>query len=259
LAETVFAQLAPPSWLEAAPYWLPLLAATAILTFAFYRQRTLMRRLRAQTDALRTSEERLRLALAGSREAVWDWDVRNNRVMRGERWADIIGCRVAEISPNIDAFNPLLHPDDLLRVQTFKRQILEGEGHAEYRIRARDGGWRWVFDRGAVAERAGDGSPLRVTGIATDITVRKQTEEALARSQLLLQQSQETAQIGGWEYDPASGEMAWTRQSYRIHEIDTPPPRITVEWAIEFVSPAAQPRLRDANKTDNRVGRKEYL
>ncbi|HEU5078578.1 MAG TPA: transporter substrate-binding domain-containing protein [Opitutaceae bacterium] len=233
-------------WRDVAPYWLPLLAITAILALAFSYQRRLMRQLRARTEALRTSEERLRLALAGSREAVWDWNVPSNTVVRSERWAEIIGCRLEEISPNIDALNPRLHPDDATRVQNFKRQMLDGESHLEYRVRARDGSWRWLFDRGAVVERAGDGTPLRVTGIATDITFRKETEEALERSQLLLQQSQETAQIGGWELDVVTQEMFWTREAHRIYEVDTPPARITLDWTYEFLSPTAQTQLKAA-------------
>jgi PAS domain S-box-containing protein len=233
-------------WRDLVPYWLPLSLVSVILGVAVWRQRKLMRRLRRQTNALRTSEERLRLALAGSREAIWDWDVSTQRVVRSERWAEILGYRPEEIPANIDAFSAWLHPDDVERFDAFRRRMLDGQGKVEYRLRASDSTWRWIFDRGAVVARAPDGSPLRVTGVATDITSRKQTEEALARSQALLEQSQEIAEIGGWEYDLISGQLYWTRQTYRIHDMDTPPARLSLDYAIQFFTPAGQAALRSA-------------
>ena len=231
-------------WRDLVPYWLPLFLVTIVLGIAFWRQRKLMRRLRRQTAALRTSEERLRLALAGSREAIWDWDVSTQRVVRSERWAEILGYRPEDIPSNIDAFSAWLHPDDVERFNAFRRRMLDGQGKVEYRLRASDSSWRWIFDRGAVVSRAPDGSPLRVTGVATDITSRKQTEEALARSQALLEQSQEIAEIGGWEYDLISGQLYWTRQTYRIHDMDTPPARLSLDYAIQFFTPGGQATLR---------------
>ena len=233
-------------WRDLVPYWLPLSLVTVILGIAVWRQRKLMRRLRQQTHALRTSEERLRLALAGSREAIWDWDVSTQRVVRSERWAEILGYPPEDIPSNIDAFSAWLHPDDVERFNAFRRRMLDGQGKVEYRLRASDSTWRWIFDRGAVVSRSTDGSPLRVTGVATDITSRKQTEEALARSQALLEQSQEIAEIGGWEYDLVSGQLYWTQQTYRIHDMETPPARLSLDYAIQFFTPAGQATLRSA-------------
>jgi two-component system, cell cycle sensor histidine kinase and response regulator CckA len=242
------------SWPAVRQVLLPALLALAVLLTILLYQRKLVRRLRVQADALRHSEERLMLALEGSQEAFWDWDVVANRVVRSARWSEILGYRMDEIASHADALNAWLHPEDVETVQSFKRQLLQGQGRAEYRVRAKDGGWRWVFDRGAVVARDTNGKPLRVTGMAKDITARKQTEAALLRSQKLLEQTQAIAQIGGWEYDLRSGAMYWTEQSYRIHEVDAQQVELSLERAIQFFTPPAQFSLRQSIEKTIRDG-----
>ncbi len=227
-------------------YWIPGVGLALILLIALLRQRQLLRRVQRQSEALRHSEERLSLSLEGSEDAFWDWNLLTRQVVRSDRWAGILGCSPAEIPANIDALLPWLHHEDLPRVEAFKRQLLLGHGTVEYRLRARDGSWRWIFDRGSVVSRTAAGEPTRVTGIASDITQRKQTEAALIRSQKLLEQTQETSQIGGWEYDLRSGILFWTSQAYRIHDMDPKAPPLELERAIAFFAPAAQPVVRTA-------------
>lgn len=241
-------------WRDLQPYWLPGLLLVAGLGIAFWRQRQLMRRFRRQAEALRRSEERLNLALEGSREAFWDWDISTGKVVRSPRWAEILGCPPEDIPPHIDAFNPWVHPDDVERVKTSKAAMLESHGRAEYRLQARDGSWRWIFDRGAVVARGANGRPLRVTGVATDISERKRTEEALTRSRALLEQSQAIAEMGGWEYNLATAELYWTMECYRIHDLDTPNGEISLETAVQYFTPTAQWTLRSALDAAMREG-----
>lgn len=84
-------------------------------------------------------------------------------------------------------FLTLLHPDDQAQMpQRFGRwnQARDGETlETEYRLRAKDGGWRWFLSRDTVFSRAADGTVLQLVGIAQNITTRKLLEEHLRQSQ----------------------------------------------------------------------------
>lgn len=131
---------------------------------------------------LRESEERLALALAGSAYALWDWNLETGEVIRDARWATMLGYQPHEIAPHMDAWQQVCHPDDVDRVQQLYNDHLEGRApvyEAEYRLRAANGTWKWIHDRGRVVERDAQGTPLRMTGTQHDITARKQAEQAL--------------------------------------------------------------------------------
>ncbi len=81
-----------------------------------------------------------------------------------------------------------------------------------------------------------------------DITDHKQIETALRHSIDLLNHTGELARVGGWELDLATGALRWTREVYRIHEVDLDY-QPTVAEAIHFYAPEAQPLIRDAVQT----------
>ena len=212
---------------------------------ALFRQRHLVGKLRQQAEALQTSEERLTLVLEGSQDAFWDWDIKKNHVTRSERWTVMVGP--ASGQPGIEGFNRLVHPDDLDHLKQARERLLQqGHGHFEYRIRSRNGQWIWIHDRGKVVARDGAGHPTRLTGAISDITAHKRIEEALGRSQALLEQSQRAAEIGGWEYDVASNTLYWTLQAFRIHDLDPDAGTPTLEQILSFYLPKGQPVIRDA-------------
>ena len=204
---------------DLAPYLLPTLIILLALGTAVWRQRRLVKKLRLQAAALQTSEERLTLVLEGSQDAFWDWDVVANHVTRSERWTVMIGDTPGQ--PKVEALDPLIHPDDIARVRQARERLLQqGHGRVEYRVRGRNGQWLWILDRGKVVARDASGSPTRLTGAVSDITTHKRIEEALGRSQTLLEQSERAAEIGGWEYDATTGSLYWTLQAFRIHDLD---------------------------------------
>jgi len=94
---------------------------------------------------------------------------------------------------------------------------------------------------------------VRMAGTHMDLTRRKATEAQMERSAALLKQTGEVAQIGGWELDLASMRLDWTEQVYRIHELE-PGVMPTLENAIDFYAPDAQPTIRAAVAAGARHG-----
>jgi len=227
------------------PYWLPALLVLIALGAAFWRLRQLVRKLRQQAEALKTSEERLTLVLEGSQDAFWDWDVAKNQVSRSERWTVMVGDTPGR--SGIEALDSLTHPDDIAHVRQARERLLqEGHGRVEYRVRARNGQWLWILDRGKVVARDASGYPTRMTGAASDITARKRIEEALGRSQALLEQSQRAAEIGGWEYDATTSTLYWTLQAFRIHDLDPEAGAPNLERLFSFYKSPNQQVIRNA-------------
>ena len=237
-------------WRDLRPYLIPSLFILLALSFAFWRQRRLVTKLRLQAKALTTSEEHLTLVLEGSQDAFWDWDVTSNHVTRGERWAQMLSATPEQLGTGIESLEPRIHPDDLEHVRQGRVLLVQqGHGRVEYRVRSFNDQWVWILDRGKVVARDAEGRPTRMTGAASDITASKRIEEALGRSQALLEQSQRAAEIGGWEFDVATGTLYWTLQAFRIHDLDPDAGTPDLERLFSFYKPSSQPAIRSAFQT----------
>ncbi|MBL8539555.1 MAG: CHASE domain-containing protein [Betaproteobacteria bacterium] len=132
---------------------------------------------RGMTRDLRESRERLALAIEGSNQALFDWDVRTGRVTLNEQWSRITGGRTDMTTAR--ELIGLVHPDDLRHVLRQTRDLLQDRlpfYHVEHRVRTAAGNWRWISSRAKVVERDGSGRPTRVAGTNLDITPRKEME-----------------------------------------------------------------------------------
>jgi two-component system sensor kinase FixL len=134
-------------------------------------------------EAVRASEERLRLTLEATGEGLWDWDVPSGRMLFSDRWQTMLGHEPGELAPAIATWFGLMHPEDRDRAERALHAHIAGETQlyaCELRMRHRQGHWVWVLDRGKVVERDAEGRPVRVLGTRQDIARRKAAEEALA-------------------------------------------------------------------------------
>ncbi|MCG2750836.1 MAG: transporter substrate-binding domain-containing protein [Desulfobacteraceae bacterium] len=89
------------------------------------------------------------------------------------------------------------------------------------------------------------GKPLKIQGVARDITERKKAEEALGHQDRLLREMGSIAKIGGWEFDPATGRGTWTEQTARIHDLD-PKDETNVELGISFYQEESREKIEEA-------------
>lgn len=144
--------------------------------------RDVSERKRAEQE-LRRSRERFELAVRGSQDGIWDWDLRSGDVYFSPRWKSIIGYEDHELGHRIEEWEQRLHPDERAAV------IAANAAHAagttphyeyEYRLRHKDGSYRWILARG-VALRDTSGKAYRMAGSHVDITERKKAEEERER------------------------------------------------------------------------------
>jgi PAS domain S-box-containing protein len=139
-------------------------------------------------ETWRRNEERWQLAIAGTDEAIWDWDISTNQTFRSDSWFEMLGYERQELSNSDDEWSDRIHPDDRERViaqQTayLSRQV--PDYHVEYRLRRQDGSYGWFRSR-AKAVWDDQGNPVRLVGSLGDITERKQVERALQEQEAML-------------------------------------------------------------------------
>jgi PAS domain S-box-containing protein len=135
-------------------------------------------RVRQQEEIARINE-RLDLALQGSRLAIWDVNPVTGTAYLSEGWAEILGGPRQETITDTAALLALVHPDDRERVLAMTVAAVKGtspEYHVEHRVRTRSGGWKWILSHGRVVARDAGGRALRITGTNADITARKEIE-----------------------------------------------------------------------------------
>jgi PAS domain S-box-containing protein len=139
-------------------------------------------------EALRASEERWHLAVRGSNDGIWDWNIQTGKVFYSSRWKTMRGFSDHEIADSVDEWRSRIHPDDLDRVLQSTDSYLAkhtSEFSEEYRVQRKDGSYMWILDRG-LALWADDGTPIRMVGSESDITERKQALLRLAQRESLL-------------------------------------------------------------------------
>ena len=142
---------------------------------------------RKQWEAtLRTNEERLNLAIESAYFGVWDLNVVTNDVVHNRRWTEMLGFLIDEMEKPSDWWGRRVHPDDYPLVEKSSMDHYSGIVpffDVVYRMKHKDGSWRWVHSRGKVVSRDSDGRPLRMIGVNQDVTNRKQIEGALRESE----------------------------------------------------------------------------
>ncbi len=128
--------------------------------------------------AVKESEERYALALAGTNDGLWDWDLRSGEIFYSKRWREILGYDPDEVEATPEAWFELIHPQDVERFRGEIASHLEGVTlslNIECRIRHKSNTYRWTLVRGT-SLRDDDGRAYRMAGSVSDITDHKVTE-----------------------------------------------------------------------------------
>jgi PAS domain S-box-containing protein len=179
--------------------------------------------------ALRESEERYALALTGSDEGHWMWDLGPGTIFVSAKLAEIFGLPGgAQLLQAEHYFSSIpLHPDDRERVGRNREDHLAGltpRLDHEFRIvRSDSGEVRWIHTR-AQCFRDASGQPLRLAGSTTDITARKRSEEALRRSEERYQLAVAGSNEGMWDWDLASDMLFLSPRAQQLTFVESSEP-----------------------------------
>lgn len=134
----------------------------------------------AQARHQHRDAERMRLAMESVQDAFWDWDLVTGVAYFSPRLLEILGYAPGECEMTLERWREHMHPEDRLEAREQLRAHLRNETpryQGEFRVRSRDGQWRWVRSRGRVVARDATGQALRMVGTHTDVTLQRQAEE----------------------------------------------------------------------------------
>lgn len=137
-----------------------------------------------QEISIKNNEQRLRFALEGSRDGLWDWNIKTDEVYFSPQWKLMLGFADNEIQGSVAEWEKRVYPADMPEVEKKLNAHLEGKTpyyESEHRVLCKDGSYKWILDRGLVTERDKDGKPLRAVGTHTDISASKDRENELSR------------------------------------------------------------------------------
>lgn len=135
---------------------------------------------------LKESEERYRLALQGTRDGIWDWDLAKGKIFYTDNWCSMVGFDKSEVAPVPLFWMNRVHPDDLFGLSSAIDNHIVGKTdkiECEYRIRHKKGHYFWALAKG-MAIRDEQGDPTRIIGAQSDINQIKEIQHKLVHNAL---------------------------------------------------------------------------
>ena len=145
-------------------------------------------------------KQRLESIIEGTNVGTWEWNIQTGEAIFNERWAEIIGYTLEELSPiSIESWMKAAHPDDLKVSGELLEKHFKGElpyYSFESRMKHKNGTWIWVLDRGKVHSWDAEGNPLLMSGTHQDITEKNRVEEELRWKQSLLDYMSNASPLG---------------------------------------------------------------
>lgn len=131
---------------------------------------------------LEEARQTLKFALEGNQYGIWDWNVLTEKVSFSDVWKSMLGYTPKEVKDDFKSWEKLLHPEDIKDSTEAINEYLSGKSKhylAEFRMKAKDGSYKWILSIGKAVSFLDNGKPQRIIGTHQDITLRKEAEKQL--------------------------------------------------------------------------------
>lgn len=184
------------------------LATIAMLDYFIKTNETYQTELLEVNQKLSESEYRWNFALTVSNDGVWDWNIVTNEVFYSDKWKQQLGYEPNEITHQFVEWLRLVHPDDMVQSVNSLYSYVKGESanyECVFRLRCKDGTYRWIKDVGKIALYDNNGNPVRMIGTHTDITETVESQRELQRKQQIIESINQNIIEGIYRSSPHDG------------------------------------------------------
>ncbi len=194
---------------------------------------------------LRESHQRFQLIATATREAVWDWDLRENRLWQNDAYLQSFGTFDSEQETVVEWWRRRIHPGDRARVlAAVPRGAIDGQQKwvLEYRLQRIDGSYAYVYDRGFVIFDEQQ-VPVRMVGSIMDISELKTTEQRLRESEERFRLAAKATRDAIWDWDRQRDEI-WRSKGFQTlfgYEPDQIAPEF--QWWIDRIHPGDREQI----------------
>jgi len=168
-----------------------------------------------QDLALKKSQEQLQLAIDGANLGLWDMNLLNGEMNHNQRWAEMLGFSMDELEKPSEWWGQRVHPEDYQNVLNLSNLHRAGKVpffDAVYRMKHKNGEWRWVHSQGKIILRDSNGAALRLIGVNQDITGQKLAEQDILRKNEELEASYEELTATGEELQKTINDLKQSEQ-----------------------------------------------
>ena len=205
-------------------------------------------------EKIHEGEKRLRYILNATNDGLWDWDLKTGSVYWSPQNFTMLEYEPDEFVVTYDVWRSLTNEEDLADCEPVIQEALRtGKSFSvEFRLKKKDGSWKWILSRGKCAEQDKKGNPLRMVGTHQDLTDRKQAEKKLRESETNLREAQRMAHLGNWFWDVKTGDVEWSNEVYKIFYLDPKKFRPKID-SIMKLSPWQEEHERDKELIERSV------
>lgn len=210
-------------------------------------------------EQLRENEFRWKLAIEGSGDGLWDWNLEDNSVFFSSIWKEMLGYNEKDIANHVDEWSKRVHPDDKEHTLATLQDYLNGVTPTyccEHRMLCKQGEYKWILDRGMIVTRNSDGKPLRIIGTHTDISERKLLENERNQALILLQKIADRVPGVVYQYrlkPDGSSHLPFASEAIRdIYRLNPEDVSKNASKIYEVVHPDDYDNLRDSIQTSAR-------
>jgi PAS domain S-box-containing protein len=196
-------------------------------------------------EALRKNAAMLEQAEKLTNTGSWEWDLKTGAIAWSDNLYRLRGYAPGEVVMTKTALLQMIHPDDRQDATRLLAKVVATRHPMEHVYRSLcKGGRVRIFHTRFAALFSESGEAVRIVGSTQDITDRKLAEEKLEKSEALLAQAEQLAELGSWEWDLETNEITWSEQRYRMAGMDPRMPSPSIEAFWNMVHPADRERHR---------------
>ena len=203
----------------------------------------------------KVEQVRLETILNAGELGAWEWCLESGEASFDRNMCEMLGYQQSEMKKKSESWREMIHPEDrtktLKKFQKFLHQEVD-TFEMLIRMEHRDGHYIPILNKAKIIQSDSNGLPSRVLCTLFDFSDMQRLQDAAADKDLLLEEIQADAKLGGWMVDLDDMKPIWTDETYRMHNLE-PQSEIDIQGSIECYLMPGRERLEAMSRIASKV------